>query len=683
MPRFSTLLEELRRRPILQALGIYVVASWGVLQVVDTLTSALALPDWFPPFALALLVVGFPFVLTTAILGGRPGEPLLAGRGGKGSRPATADLADDPRSHAGWTRALTWRNAAIGGVLAMSLWGVVAAGWIAFGGRTVTPPAGPPRETVAVLPFENMSADPDNQYLAGGFHEEVLTQLARIGGLHVLARNTMLRYAGVVSPREVGLELNAGSILEGSVQRVGDRIRVTVQLIDATTERHVWAERYDRGMEDVFAVQTDIALRVADALRATLSPAEAERLERRLTADIQAYELYLRGVDYARRGYGESHFRNAMAMFGRAIEIDPTFARAYAGLGEAALGLYWFGFDRTQERFDQGRAAAEMAYRLDPDDPAVLRAISDVHYRSLDHEQALTYIRRGLDRNPGDGDLLLRLGAVYRRTGRVAASEPPFRQALSLDPLSATRAMDLGATYALLRRFEEAESMLERAIALAPDQGNVPYQLLVNVQLARDGDVAAARRVIGRSPDQDSPVLRGTLAGLDLMEGRYQQGLDRLDGLPPVIVSQDALVPAHLLRGHLLAAMGREREAHVRYDSARVTLEELIRERPGDARVRASLGIAYAYLDREADALQEARQAMDLVPWETDYVMAGLRAVDRAHVLTRVGHHEEAIEQIRAVLDEAALFTPRTFLDSPFFRPLRSHPSFQDLIAGS
>jgi TolB-like protein/Flp pilus assembly protein TadD len=669
------------RRPIWQALGIYVVASWGVLQVVDTLSSALALPEWFPPMALALLIVGFPVVLATAFLGGGPGAPVVAGTRDEETR--TAAVQADPEAPAGRVaRLLTWRNAAIGGVLAMSLWGMAAAGWLILARGEPVPPPGPGvAQTVAVLPFDNLSADPDDAYLAGGLHGEILTQLSKIGDLHVLARGTMLHFEGETSPVQAGLELGARSVLEGTVQRIDDRLRVTVRLIDVATQRHLWAERYDRLMEDVFAVQTDIALMVADALRANLTAADTERIGRAPTTSTHAYEVYLRGREHLARGFGEAHLRNALTMFEQAVDLDPAFARAYAGLSEAALNLFWFGVDRTPARFEQGRAAAVAAYRLDPEDPLVLGAIGDVHYRSGEHDQALVYTERALERDPGNSDLHLRHAAIVRRAGGVEESLGSFARAVALDPLSAVKTTDLGVSYAMLRQYEEAERHLERAIALGPDQGNVPYQVLANVHLAR-GDPQAALAVLDRSPARDGPVIRAFASGFDLVMGEHERGLQRLAGLPSIVLDQNFIVPTDLHRGHLLSELGRTAEAATRYDSARVVLEGVVAERPEDHRMRAALAIAYAHLGRSDDAITQATRALEAVPVERDYITAFFRIMDLAHVLAQAGRHDEAVAQLERILEAHALTSARTLRSSPFLRPLHGHPRFEALTQG-
>ena len=298
MSRLKELIGEIHRRSLWQVLAIYVVASWVVFEVVQTVTEGLGLPQWFPSFAALLLLIGLPIVLATAFVQeggpplGRTDPTLLPG--------AEVEPEAAPRRAPGARRLLTWRNAIMGGALAFGLWGVVATGWLFFGDRGDQESAEAAgvveRKSVAVLPFINLSADPANEYFSDGITDDIITHLSKLAELKVISRTSVMRYKETdKSLSQIAGELGVATILEGGVQRVGDRVRINAQLINAATDEHLWAEQYNRRLTDVFEIQTDVALQIAGALQARLSPEERGRVERRPTENLPAYNLYLQG----------------------------------------------------------------------------------------------------------------------------------------------------------------------------------------------------------------------------------------------------------------------------------------------------------------------------------------------------------------------------------------------------
>ena len=284
MERLRQLIHEIHRRSLWQVLGIYLVASWAVLQVVDTLVGTLGLPEWFPPLALALLLVGLPIVLATAFV-----QEGVSGREGVDTdiiAPADASPASG---------LFTWRNALGGGVLAFALWGVVATGWVLFGGGLGSGEAPASIErSIAVLPFVNLSNDPDNEYFSDGITEELLNALAQLPGLRVPARTSSFAFKEQNIPiQQIADALGVAHILEGSVRRAGDRVLITAQLVDAQTDSHLWSDTFERELVDIFAVQREIAIAITDQLQITLSGGQRETLVASITESLEAYDLYL------------------------------------------------------------------------------------------------------------------------------------------------------------------------------------------------------------------------------------------------------------------------------------------------------------------------------------------------------------------------------------------------------
>jgi len=294
MSSLKHLLKEAHRRSLWQALAIYAGASWLVFDVVQTLTEGLALPYWFPALAAVLLLIGLPVVLATAFVQERaprvrPADPTLM-------PGAEIEAEIGPQDIGAARRLFTWRNAIAGGVIAMAVWGLVATGWLLLASSSdevmEARAAAPGGRAVAVLPFDNYSPSTDDAYFADGITEEITSQLSRVGDLRVVSRTAVTRaLESDLSLEKIAEALNVSAILEGSVRKAGERVRITAQLIDAATNDHLWSQDYDRDLSDIFGIQKEVALAIVNALQAQLTPAERERLEARPTDDIAAYNL--------------------------------------------------------------------------------------------------------------------------------------------------------------------------------------------------------------------------------------------------------------------------------------------------------------------------------------------------------------------------------------------------------
>lgn len=450
MPSLKKLIHEIHRRSLWQVLGIYLAGSWVALEVVDGLTETAALPEWLPSLALALLVIGLPIVLATAFVQ----EGVGLGEGGtSAAEVAGAPPAADPSGVAlppdngPGHRIFTWRNAMAGGVAAFAVWGLVAAGWLLIwsDARDGAPPAesSPSAEllaadttpTVAVLPFANLSADEENAYFADGIHEDVLTQLSKIGSLLVISRTSVLPYRETgKSLGEIGAELGATAVLEGSVRRSGSQVRVVAQLIDARSDAHLWSDTYDRELtgENVFAIQSDVARRVADALRTTLTPEEETRLARLPTDDLGAYDFYLRGRE-AYGTYTAAANDEALRLYREALRVDPEYALAWAGLGDAyaqRVLRYGFGIDWA----DSAAAAASRATELDPELAEGHKALGVALFAAGRLEDAVDAYLRAVELNPSHYGAVNNMGVMQNRLGALDEALRWYKRAFRLSP---------------------------------------------------------------------------------------------------------------------------------------------------------------------------------------------------------------------------------------------------------
>lgn len=555
MSRLSAIIHEVHRRSLWQVLLIYIGGAWFAYEIIDTITDRLALPDWLPVLAIILFLIGLPFVLATAFV--QEGGPSLA----------HTDPTLLPHPEEGGTlgvststtrRLFTWRNAVGGGVLALALWGVVAAGWLLFGseletGREQLAAAESseidPR-SIAVLPFATRSDDRQDEYFTEGMHDDLLTQLAKIGSLKVISRTSVMRYAETTKPmREIAAELGVAAVLEGGVQRAGDRVRVNVQLIDAQTDQHLWAESYDEELTaaNIFAIQTDLASEIAAALRARLAPEVAERIVRRPTESLEAYDHYARGRYLLSKGTMRADLEGAADMFGRAIEADSSYAPAWSGLAVAQHELMLWQHQPEEEALPRAWASTERALQLDETlaeahvaRGALLR--TERRYREAEGE-----FRRALELSPGNADAHVSYGELLRDLGRADESIAQTRRAVELDPLSARMRLRLAQSLYFARRWEAALEEAGRVLELEPNNAEAYYWSGFSQAWMGDfsAGIAALRRAVELTPE--NPYYPPGLAFVHALAGDREHALAILDAVEgPLPFAELALVHAAL-----------------------------------------------------------------------------------------------------------------------------------------
>src|SRR2546428_11533392 len=439
--------EELQRRKVYRVAAAYIIAAGFIVQMGSAILPAWELPNWTFRLVVVLLLIGFPIALMLAWAFDVTPEGIQA-------TPKTA-----AETH-------LRRNMII--LVAAGVIVSAAAGFFLLpraSGRNVD-------KSIAVLPFENLSGDPDNAYFADGIQDDILTNLSKIGDLKVISRTSVMSYrgSGTRNARDIGKALGVATLVEGSVRRIGNRVRVNVQLINASNDEHIWAEDYDRDLTDVFAIQTDLAQKIVYTLQAKLSPNEKARLDNRPTQNPDAYLLFVQAHDYANR---TDMFRDttlkAEPLFEQAIKLDPTFAAAFAGLSMVESWMY-HSFDPLPARREKARTAANEALRLQPDLPEAHLALGfSYYYGDRDYERALAEFeiaKRGL---PNEAQAYMAIGAIQRRQGKWIESTKNLEKAAALDPKNVCILCNLGYSYVAQKKFETADKIFDRALAVSPD----------------------------------------------------------------------------------------------------------------------------------------------------------------------------------------------------------------------
>ena len=657
----SGFFEEVRRRKVYRVAAAYVIAAGGMIQLASAAFPAWELPNWALRLVIVLLLIGFPIALILAWAFDVTPQGIK-------TTPAPAVPGTHRR-----------RN-----VIMLVATGVVIS---AAAGFFLLPRASARKidKSIAVLPFENLSEDKENAFFADGIQDDILTNLSKIGDLKVISRTSVMSYRGnAPNIREIAKALGVSNILEGSVRRSGNRVRVNVQLINADSDEHIWAEDYDRDLTDVFAIQTDLAQKIGSALQAKLSPAEKARIDRRPTQNPNAYLLFMQAHDYANR---PDLFRDislkAEQVFEEATKLDPNFAVAFAGLSTIESWMY-HSFDPTPARREKARAAANEALRLQPDLPEAHLALGfSYYYGDRDYERALAEFAIAKRDLPNDAKVYMAIGAIQRRQGKWAESTANLEKAAALDPKDTTVLLNLAYSYMATRNFEAADKTFDRGIEAAP-QSFGSRALKSELAIRWKGDFSVAEKEFALVPpgiDPDGLVTLGRVSVLTLQR-KFPEALQviqqfREETLPG---HGTAPCPKAFLEGMLYRYQGDKVRAQAAFDRARVIAEQLVRESPDDAARHGQLGFILAGLGRKEEAIREGKRAVELLPEAQDAFDGPEATAALAQIYAWTGERDQAFSLLdHLLITPNGLTVPILKLD-PVWDSLRTDPRFQALV---
>jgi TolB-like protein/Tfp pilus assembly protein PilF len=661
---------ELRRRNVYRAAAAYGVVAWLLIQIATQVFPFFDIPNWAVRLVIVSLLFGFPVAMIAAWIFEWTPEGL--------KRTDEVPPSESIRRGAG--RKLDFLI--IGALLVV----IAVLVWQRFS---------PAREkSIAVLPFENFSTEKENAFLADGIQDDLLTNLAKIKDLRVISRLSVMKYrnADTRNIQEIGKALDAAHILEGSVRRLGDRIAVNVQLIDTRTDRHIWAERYDRKIADAVGIEGELATEIAEALRATLTPEEKIRVEQKPTQNAEAYVLYLRALSYE-QGPDTllQDYKRAEQLYSQAITLDPNFALAHAHLASTCAEIFHF-----QEPLDswktKARREAETALRLQPNLAEGHFALGQcIYWMDENYEGALAEFAIAQRLAPSNANIGLLVAAIHRRQGHWEECLAAFEKIQRLDPENPNVVRNLVFTNSALRRWPEAARAAQRLRAMAPDS------LVARIQVAYidfqwKGDTTALTTAVAQIPpgeDPDGVVTSCNWEGA-MLERDFARAAQVLAASPLTEVSylNGGLTPKSFLVGCTGLALGDPVLAKKSFEAARNVFEGAVTEAPNIAERHANLGLCYAFMGQKEDAIREGRRAVELKPESKDAYDGAIMNCCLALIYTRVGENDLAIPLI-----ERLLRTPGA-VDSVNYSitvndlklrwewdPLRSDPAFQKLVS--
>jgi TolB-like protein/Tfp pilus assembly protein PilF/predicted Ser/Thr protein kinase len=553
-----------------------------------------------------------------------------------------------------------------------------------------------PEKSIAVLPFENLSRDPENAYFADGMQDEILTDLVRIADLKVISRSSVMQYkSGVVrNLREIGHQLRVANVVEGSLERAGNRLRVRAQLIDARTDRSLWAQTYDRELADVFAIQSEIAKAIASQLQAKITGREEQALAVKPTSDSEAYAAYLRGLAFEARSYslpGTSD--EAAGFYEQAVQLDPNFAVAWARLSRMDALLYFDRVDSTTAaRGDAAKGALENAQKLAPDSPETLLALGYYQYLVLrDNGSAKITFGRVSKTLPGSSEAPRALGYVTRREGQWDQSIAYFERALSLDPRNSELLMSAAQTYTALRQFPTALRLYDRALDTKPNDPDV-MAAKASVYQAQGNLQEAARflsQITAETPSQSTFTIKITQLRLERNYGEairlLQTRSDQVHFRSQFLKASNQVVLALTQR-----LAGDTVGAKITAEAALNTLQQFYRDQPdylGRVFSVGQLSQAYAAMGQKDSALEAAERAIILLQGADSPADGPMLEVNLALVETIFGENSRAISTLTQLLQRpygtwghgVTPITPAFLRLDPFWDRLRSDPAFQKL----
>jgi TolB-like protein len=557
-------------------------------------------------------------------------------------------------------------------------------------GRPVTSElAAIPEKSIGILPFENLSDEKENAYFADGVQDEILSDLARIADLKVISRTSVMQYRSGVARnlREIGQQLGVAHLVEGSVQRAGNRVRVNAQLLDARTDRQLWAQTYDRDLADVFAIQSEIATAIAEQLQAKLSPGEKSLIQRPPTDNITAFDLYTRAKDLSTNlgGAVKAKLLQAVDLLNQAVAHDPSFFQAYCQLAYAHDMLYLIGFDHTAARLALAEAAIQAAFRLRPDAGEAHLARAQNLYRGyLDYDGAFAEVEVAGQTLPNDPRVFELKGHIERRRGRWEESTRNFERAADLDPRNFSMLQQIAISYLAFRRYAEEASVLDRALDIEPnDIDTKTARAFVEFQWKAD------TRPLHQTIDSIRATNPGALPGVvndwlscALAERDVAAAKDALNAFGETPITDYAV---HLNRSVIegvLARMTRdEAKARSAFTAARAEQEKTVQAQPNYGPPLCVLGLIDAGLGRKEEALREGRRAVELLPAKKDAVFGPLMVEYLAIIAAWVGDKDLACEQLAIAIRPPSTVNYGELKLLPFWDPLRGDPRFEKIVA--
>ena len=585
------------------------------------------------------------------------------------------------------TRKKRWMT--IAAVLVAVVVTIIAILFLSKGSPVISPEG----NMLVVLPFKNLGS-PEDEYFADGITEEITSRLAGLHGLGVISRTSAIQYKEINKTiKQIGEELSVDYVLEGTVRwdrstEGKGRVRVTPQLIRVSDDTHLWSEQYDRVIEGIFSVQSEIAEEVARQLDLTVLEPERTALNTRPTENLDAYDSFLRGQEQIASGISHVDFEEheqGIQLLEKATELDPNFALAYVSIAQAHLWVHFTGWERTEERLIRTRAALDRALELQPDMPQARQALGTYYYRALQDYDRAEEILESLQKERPNFNLQL-LGFVQRRHGKWEQALATLERAFRLNPRDSSLAYEIAGASISMKRYEQAKVWLNRSLSIDPNRLQ-PQLQKAGIHVLSEGNTEAARALLETAPEH--PLTDYMWFTLGLLERKYDEVLDRLASLSyDSYKEQQIYFQKDLVYASVYHAMKESTLTKTHAEAAQIVLKKVVQEYPGDPRYHAALGLTYAYLGRNDEAIQEGNRAVTLYPMAKDVAIGPSYILNLARIYSVVGEYDEAVNRLEYLLSIPCaeylwqIVSVHSLRLDPQWDPLRELPRFQRLLEG-
>jgi len=682
--------DELKRRNVFRVGIAYLVVAWLTLQVADVVINNIGAPDWVFQAIMLVLALGFPLVLVFAWAFEMTADGI--------KKEKNVD-----RSHSIVNKTGRKLDYTIIGVMALAL------GYFIWESRfqddevnksasTVIPAnagthSSPTDETIAdtknnsiaVLPFANRSRSEDDEFFSDGIHDDLLTQLAKIRDLKVISRTSVMKYKGTEKTiPEIAEELGVSAILEGGIQRAGKRIRINAQLIDVTTDQHLWAETFDREMtvENIFEIQSEITRHIVQAVRGEMTEEEEFNLTKVPTNNLQAYEAYLQTLSLINRAdYSQDNYIEAEVWARKAVELDPEFAQVWAMLVEIHAQATWIGYDSSPERFAMAKTALDNSIRYGPDLPETIAAKAEYQYRiEQNYKKSVETFKKAQLVLPGNSEIIHSLAVAQRRAGFLEDSISNFEKTLLLDPGYSRSTTTMIETLISMNEFERAASLIDKFILRYPDARDLR---LFKVQIyMNQGDLEAARLLLDSMTPWVSGAYEATVAWLPILERDYKKTI-AVQSLPEVAVmasNRGFIGYGDMYKAWAYRLDGDEDSALKLANIAIAKLTSVPQtDTYNDGFELSVLAMAYAFVSENELALSTSRKAMAIIPEDSDIMFGSDISENNAHVLAMTGKRDEALAEIERLLEHPTGFNRWMLYLDPRWDFFRDDERFNEL----
>ena len=660
--------EELKRRKVFRVAATYAVVAWILMQIGEVTFPALNIPEWVMSTLVVVLLAGFPIAVIFAWIFDKTPQGYI-----KTDAPDTENIGGmnikvDDRPFYLQKRNIFLALGVIGGILIGT-----------YSGDTFKESIDD--KSIAVLPFDNFSKNEDDEYFTDGITEDITMNLAKIKDLTVISRTSVMGYKNTTKKmKEIADELGVKYILEGSVRKLGSRVRIVGQLIDAKSDKHVWSDSYDRDMNDLFKIQADVSKEIANAMQAELSDKTIEQIESIPTENMEAYELYKKARTYHYRSFRETDFNLAVDYYREAIKLESSFALAYAGLSEVHGFIIWMGYDISEERQRMVKSNLNKAKELEPQNPEVQLANAIHLYRQRNYFPAMDQYREIRELQPSNSEIWERIAFIQYRVDQFEESLNNLLEAYKVNPKSPRLVVQVGLGYQLMFDYDNAIKYYDIAIDLAPDISASAYNYKSQAILLRDGNYDLSSKVLdqGILRTSDKNAIWAKTKNLTF-RGEYKEALENIAKNKSDFGSflfNASVIPKELPMAICYNGLGEKAKAENFFSIARKKMEQQVQLSPDDYRTHAGLGIVYSHIGLKKEAIREAKTALAILPPSKDSFFGVYQVLALAYVHMTLGDNNGALDQLETVLNKFGGITVKEIENFPEWKQLRKHPRF-------